>query len=144
MNKFFINTRLNNLINQKITNIPWNARASINSKITRTILNQTNNPTSDINPRDSITIPVLKYKVFKQHNTNLITYLWFANGPYSSWVINCGYPWTLILKAFPISKLNVNHIVLTYMNVDWLSGLSWKNNRTFHLYQIPSPGFCLG
>jgi len=29
MNKFFKNTHLNNLINQKITNILWNARASL-------------------------------------------------------------------------------------------------------------------
>lgn len=28
LNEFFIDTRLNNLINQKITNILWNARAS--------------------------------------------------------------------------------------------------------------------
>lgn len=39
-----------------------------------------------------ITFPVLKYKVFKEHNNNLITYLRFATGP--------------------ISKLNINLIVL--------------------------------
>ena len=31
INEFFINTHLNNLINQKIMNILWNARASFNS-----------------------------------------------------------------------------------------------------------------
>ena len=34
INKFFINTHFDNLINQKIMNILWNARASVSSNIT--------------------------------------------------------------------------------------------------------------